>query len=753
LTTIRVEDGGRSRALGPADFPVPLGGAGSPVPVAGSGGPLAWLGLADGEVFLQPSPGASVVCNGTRLSASHWLRDGDALRLGPTRVEVSVRADGMRLVVLALAEENPTEPPVVLVPPPRDERLSPEDATPGAPIQPIDYKPRRTGPAPRPRTAPRGRTIALAGLLLVAAALAFFVSQLATFGVVVEPEPDAVALRGRWPVVRLASRFVALPGSYTLVAEKDGYRRLEAPVEVTGEPGQVIALAMRLLPGRLTVDTGGVAGAEVALDGRTVGETPLAAFEAEAGEREVRVRADGYEELRARVAIEGRGKEQRLAVALVALPTPPPAKAPPPAPGVLVVRSDPSGARVEVDGVDRGETPLELAVEPDREHAIRLTKEGHDEASVSARLRAGVRHEQVVRLAPRLGEVKVAARPPDAELFVDGRPAGRADQTLQLLAVPHEIEIRREGYESVKQAVTPRPGFPQTVSVALKSREEVREEKTPRVARSPEGHEMRLVEGGTFKLGASRREPGRRANEPLRDVSLARRFYVATREVSNLQFRRFQPGHTSGRVGAESLDLDDQPVVRVTWQQAAAYCNWLSEREGLPKVYVEREGRLQAAAPVGTGYRLPTEAEWERVARYPGGAAALKYPWGPSLPVPPGAGNYADAKARGLVAQVLDGYDDGVAATAPVQSMGPNALGFLHLGGNVAEWTHDLYSIMPSVEGQLARDPVGPAEGEYHVIRGASFLQATVTELRLSYRDYGKDARPDVGFRVARYAE
>ena len=54
------------------------------------------------------------------------------------------------------------------------------------------------------------------------------------------------------------------------------------------------------------------------MDGRAVGTTPLAAFEAEAGEREVRVRADGYEEFRARVAIEGRGKEQRLAVALVA---------------------------------------------------------------------------------------------------------------------------------------------------------------------------------------------------------------------------------------------------------------------------------------------------------------------------------------------------------------------------------------------------------------------------------------------------
>jgi formylglycine-generating enzyme required for sulfatase activity len=722
------------------------------VPVAGSGGPLAWLGLADGEVFLQPAPGAAVTCNGTRLSVSHWLRDGDALRLGPTRVEVSVRADGLRLVVDALGEESPTEPPVVLVPPPRDERLVPGEAT-GAPIQPVGYTPRRSGPPPRPRRVPRGRTIALAGLLLVAAAVALFVSRLAAVGVAVEPEPSTLALRGGWPVVRLGSRFVALPGPYTLVAEKEGYRRLETPVEVTGEAGQVLALALQLLPGRLTVDTGGVTGAEVSVDGRSVGATPLAAFEAEAGEREVRVRAEGYEVYQARVAIEGRGGEQRLAVTLVPRPTPPPGPPPPPAPAVLAVRSDPAGARVEVDGTDRGVAPLELRLAPGQPHRVRVTLAGHDDAELPVELRAGQTREETVRLAPRLGEVKIAARPPDAELLVDGQSAGRADQTLRLLAVPHEIEIRREGYETVKQTVTPRPGFPQTVSVALKSREEVREEKAPRVARSPEGHELRLVEGGTFKMGASRREPGRRANEPLRDVLLARRFYVAAREVSNLQFRRFEAAHASGRAGAESLDLDDQPVVRVSWQQAAAYCNWLSEREGLPKAYVERDGRLHAATPLGTGYRLPTEAEWERVARYPGGTTALKYPWGPSLPVPPGAGNYADAKARGLVAQVLDGYDDGYAATAPVQSMAANALGFLHLGGNVAEWAHDFYSIMPSVEGQLTRDPGGPAEGEYHVIRGASFLQATVTQLRLSHRDYGRDARADVGFRVARYAE
>ena len=92
MTTLRVEEGGRARTLAASDFPVPLGGPGSVVPVAASAGPLAWLGMADGEVFVQPAPGGAVLCNGARLSASHWLCDGDVLRLEATRVEVRLRA-------------------------------------------------------------------------------------------------------------------------------------------------------------------------------------------------------------------------------------------------------------------------------------------------------------------------------------------------------------------------------------------------------------------------------------------------------------------------------------------------------------------------------------------------------------------------------------------------------------------------------------------------------------------------------------
>ena len=488
------------------------------------------------------------------------------------------------------------------------------------------------------------------------------------------------------------------------------------------------------------------------MDGTLRAPTPLAAFEVEPGERALAVHASGYEEHRATIVIEGRGTLQSLAVTLVPLPTPPPGPPPPPRPGVLVLASDPEGARVSLDGADRGQTPLELSMEPGRPHTLRphqARPRGRRALADPARGRAA-RGEAAPRAAARRGQVRRAS--PDAELFVDGEPRGKADQTLLLLAVTHEVEIRREGFLSVRRR-SPRGPASQTLSVALKSQQQIREERMPRVAQSPEGHELHLFEASRIQMGAPRREPGRRANEPLRDVELARPFYVATREVSNAQFRRFEAQYSSACVGRPDLDIDTQPVVRVTWQQAAGYCNWLSDRERLPRAYVERDGRLAAAVPLTTGYRLPTEAEWERVARYPTPSGPLKYPWGNALPVPPGAGNYADESARSLVTQVIVGYDDGHKVSAPVDSFAPNALGFFHLGDNVAEWAHDFYTLTPSVQGQLVRDPVGPAEGEYHVIRGASFLHGTVTELRLSFRDYGKDPRPDVGFRVARYAQ
>jgi formylglycine-generating enzyme required for sulfatase activity len=383
---------------------------------------------------------------------------------------------------------------------------------------------------------------------------------------------------------------------------------------------------------------------------------------------------------------------------------------------------------------------------------VRATRAGHEAAEARVTLARGESQPLHLTLAAQHGEVQVIADPANAEVLVDGQPRGTAGRVLELSAAAHEIEVRHAGYEPHRQTVTPRPGFPQTVRARLRSLEEAKAAARPAaVRRTPAGHELRLVEGGRFQMGASRREPGRRGNETPREVELARPFYLAAREVTNAQFRKFKPDHSSGRFGAHGLTDDSQPVVQVTWEAAAEYCNWLSAQEGLPPAYATSDGRLASTRPLGTGYRLPTEAEWSRAARYAGGGP-LKYPWGPSLPAPPKAGNYADESARPLVPVVLQGYDDRYPVSAPVGTFPPNALGFFDLGGNVAEWVHDVYAIPPP-DAPVERDPVGPPPGDLHVILGSSYLHGSISELRLAYRDYGLKPRPDVGFRVARYAE
>jgi formylglycine-generating enzyme required for sulfatase activity len=66
---------------------------------------------------------------------------------------------------------------------------------------------------------------------------------------------------------------------------------------------------------------------------------------------------------------------------------------------------------------------------------------------------------------------------------------------------------------------------------------------------------------------------------------------------------------------------------------------------------------------------------------------------------------------------------------------------------------HDYYDISASSSGDAGIDPLGQETGEHHVIKGSSWAHGTVTELRLSYRDYGSDPRNDVGFRIARYLQ
>ena len=156
--------------------------------------------------------------------------------------------------------------------------------------------------------------------------------------------------------------------------------------------------------------------------------------------------------------------------------------------------------------------------------------------------------------------------------------------------------------------------------------------------------------------------------------------------------------------------------------------------------------------PDATGYRLPTEAEWAWVARTDGSGNVLKYPWGEQLPPPENAGNFADITVRAYLGEVMFDYDDGYFATAPVASFQTNQYGIFDMAGNVSEWVHDYYGAVGRVGGPEI-DPKGPELGQFHTIRGSSWAHGAITEMRLSFRDFGEEPRDDVGFRIARYLE
>jgi formylglycine-generating enzyme required for sulfatase activity len=198
-----------------------------------------------------------------------------------------------------------------------------------------------------------------------------------------------------------------------------------------------------------------------------------------------------------------------------------------------------------------------------------------------------------------------------------------------------------------------------------------------------------------------------------------------------------------------SLDGENQPVVGISWQQAALYCNWLSEQEGRAPFYQIQAGFVSGVNPESTGYRLLTEAEWTWLAKVASSQLVRVFPWG-NEPEPRPVDNFAGAEIAGNLNFTL-AIRDAYPVSAPVGSFPPNDKGIYDLGGNVAEYLHDWYAVeAPSSETLV--DPLGPDQGEYRVIRGASWSRGYLPQLRLAYRDYDAVGRNDVGFRIGRYA-
>ena len=234
-----------------------------------------------------------------------------------------------------------------------------------------------------------------------------------------------------------------------------------------------------------------------------------------------------------------------------------------------------------------------------------------------------------------------------------------------------------------------------------------------------------LVRKGSFTMGSPMTEAGRGGDEVQHPVTLTTDFWMAESEVTQRQYRNLMGSSPS------SIPGDDLPVESISWYEAVEYCNALSVKEKLTPCY--QIGGMTVGWADGmkcTGYRLPTEAEWEYAAN----------------PATPPRTVYAGSDTVDEVAWI---QTNAGSSTHAVKTKTANGRRVYDLSGNVSEWVWDIYQ--SNYEALPSTDPMGPSTGTQRVLRGGAF-GGFVAYARVAQRGSSKPTIPFaiLGFRIVR---
>jgi formylglycine-generating enzyme required for sulfatase activity len=255
---------------------------------------------------------------------------------------------------------------------------------------------------------------------------------------------------------------------------------------------------------------------------------------------------------------------------------------------------------------------------------------------------------------------------------------------------------------------------------------------------TPEGHTIAVIKGPVdVILGSPDGEVGRDSDEALTKVHIEP-FAISTTEVTTSQYKRFRPNFRNSN---EHAPAGDCPINAVSWFDAACYCRWLSEQEHIPEdqmcyppIEKIKPGMVLPADVLSrTGYRLPTDREWEYACRA-GTQTVRPYGHDPAL-----LGKYAWY------------YRNAEDRSWPVGSLKPNAFGLFDMLGNVSEWCHDIYArnLAAETDQALNRNTIG---GQVRMVERGGGYSNNARTVRSANRKMNlpQQSSFSIGFRIAR---
>ena len=478
-------------------------------------------------VWIVEPRAKSVRFNGQPLTGVFDLHRNDTLSIGGAHVVVTdVSRTLLRIDVHHLVGNDTIAPTTALA-----TLVSEAGGDEDVEIEPLESLRISTLATPGKRTvepatltpAARLGLLILAGLVVVLGLGTLVASFLKPVSLDIRPLDARVLTPGTLLAIHDDGRLLVLPGKHVIRAERDGYIPAQVGVAVEKDAPNTLRLRLEKLPGKLDVDTGGIA-ATVTVDGVEAGQAP-GILSIPAGQRTIMISAPRYVDYIANVTIAGAGERQSLRAnlqtswgALKVLSIPEgalvsvdgtqggtaPVTVPAPSgvrrlqitlPGHktwessvvlkagetltvgpvtlgqpdahLTLRSDPSGADATVAGTHLGRTPAEIDLPAGIAHQVVLSAPGYKNWVKAVFADPGRKLSLFAHLEPILARVTVQGEPADAELLVDGVAHGKAPQSLELPATAHRLEVRKVGFQTFKSLVTPAVGLDRTVQYHL----------------------------------------------------------------------------------------------------------------------------------------------------------------------------------------------------------------------------------------------------------------------------------------------